>query len=74
MSKIIELSNDRLNGAYIKIADNGAYSVHKPTPRQGGELFCGFRPMMCDTESLQRALKYVGASKTETARAIKHFE
>lgn len=72
MTKIINLSNN-MNCAYIKIENNGSHSVHKPTPRQGGELYCGFKPCIGDTESLERALKYVRATKSETAEALSHF-
>lgn len=72
MAKIINLS-DNANGAYIKIEGNGAHCVYKPTPRQGGELYCGFKPRIGDTESIEYALKYVGATKSETAEALSHF-
>ena len=72
MAKIINLS-ENANSAYIKIEKNGSCSVHNPTPRQGGELYCGFKPMIGNTESLERALKYVRATKSETAEAISHF-
>jgi hypothetical protein len=69
---IINLSR-KMNCAYIKIENNGAHAVYKPNPRQGGELFCGFKPCIGDTESLERALKYVGATKSETEEALSNF-
>lgn len=70
--KTIRLSTS-FNCAYIKIDNNGSHSVHKHMPRQGGELFYGFKPQIGHTESLERALKYCGANKKEIANAMAEF-
>ena len=67
---IIQLST---NGAYIKIDNSGAHAVYKPTPRQGGALFCGFKPQIGSTDSLAHALTYCGVNKKERARAMAVF-
>ena len=58
--------------AFISIADNGAHSVLKSTSTSGS-LYCGFKPQIGDTESLERALRYVGATIKEKSVALKHF-